>query len=100
MADMEKSKLIRPLSPTFAYLRTAGRNPVEEAWSGGCAAAGLNPHVSSECQPCSQWLSSAATGPGADTHGGLEDRKEAQLLLSSPCKKKANKDKNITGQQR
>ncbi len=28
----------------------------------GCAAAGLNPHVNSECLPCSQWLSSAATG--------------------------------------
>lgn len=28
----------------------------------GCAAAGLNPHVNSKCQPCSQWLSSAATG--------------------------------------
>ena len=28
----------------------------------GCAAAGLNPHVNSECVPCSQWLSSAATG--------------------------------------
>lgn len=28
----------------------------------GCVVAGLNPHVNSECVPCSQWLSSAATG--------------------------------------
>lgn len=95
MADTEKSKLARPLSPNIpptshlppsfeatsttarAYLGTAVKDP----GSGGCAAAGLNPHVSSECQPCSQWLSSAATGPGADIHGGLQDRKAAKQLF-------------------
>lgn len=72
----------------------------EEAWPGGCVAAGLNPHVSSECQPCSQWLSSAATGPGSDIHGGLLDRKAAKLLFLSPLdetSKQVKKKKIITG---
>lgn len=38
----------------------------------GCAAAGLNPHVNSECVPCSQWLSSAATG--LQPAGGRRER--------------------------
>lgn len=82
-------------TPPIAYLRT-GEVPGkqergEEAWPGGCAATGLNPHVSSECQPCSQWLSSAATGPGSDIHGGLQDRNAAKLLFQTLQKKQANK---------
>lgn len=101
MADTEKSKHIqtpRPPMPLLRSLPTSGlerhqesRNQEKEAWRGGCAAAGLNPHVSSECQPCSQWLSSAATGPGADIQRGLKDSKAAKLLLEILQKEQANK---------
>lgn len=40
--------------------------------SPGRAAAGLNPHVNSECVPCSQWLSSAAEG--LQPAGGRKER--------------------------
>lgn len=80
--------------PPVAYLGAVARNPGEEAWPGGSAAAGLNPHVSSECQPCSQWLSSAATGPGADTHGGLQVGKGGPNSCFKSFRRKG--DKNIT----
>lgn len=69
----------------------------------GCAAAGLNPHVSSECLPCSQWLSSAATRlqpAGGKGQGGagphqaastpeLQTRWNVRLALIKRKKKKS-----------
>lgn len=66
---------LRPLTGTLpcffiCILCTHGQQQMTTCL--GCAAAGLNPHVNSECVPCSQWLSSAATG--LQPAGGRKER--------------------------
>ncbi|MEQ2310010.1 hypothetical protein AMECASPLE_004365 [Ameca splendens] len=51
-----------------------------------CAAAGLNSHVNSECLPCSQWLSSAATGlqPACGSVKVREGQQALQMSITLP----------------
>lgn len=85
-ASLTPSDLGAP-GPLHLHIVHARSRQQQMAACVGCVAAGLNPHVSSECVPCSQWLSSAATGlqpvGGRKERSGRDRPASAHRLLVS-----------------
>lgn len=88
-----ESRLIHSLGlgctrgPLHLHIVHARSRQQQMAACPGCVVAGLNPHVNSECVPCSQWLSSAATGlqpvGGRKERSGRDRPASARRLLVS-----------------